>query len=543
MGKDKLSTAAQWLLDSIQNNKTVLVVVDSDCDGYCSSAILINYLYLYNPGWTQKNLDYYLHNGKEHGIGDLNLKEVAFKYSLIIVPDAGSGDFNEQYELSQLGTRIIVLDHHPIPTIEQYENTVIINNQLCDYPNKALSGGGITWQFCRYLDIVLKLNNANNFLDLVATALVGDMMSLLNKETKHLVQNGLQEKNIKNPFLYSIIKKNSYSMGNKITPTGIAFYVVPYINAMVRSGETEEKRLLFNSLLNFKAFKRVPSTKRGHSAGEVETLVEQALRVCANVKNRQTKRQDAMVEQLEKEIEKNNMLDHKVLVFLLEDNKEKNIFGLIANKMMAKYQRHCCILSKVEKDGEVFFEGSARGYDKNEGEGFKTICEETGLAEYTQGHMSAFGCGWSQKNIPSFISSVDEKLKNIDSEITYFVDYIFTGSDINGNILLNISNYNNLWGKDIDEPLVAIEKIKVTKDMVSVYEKKDLTLKIQASCGISLMLFKASPDLCDKLRYDNEGYIELNIVGTANANSWNGKTTPQIFIKDYEITDEQSYYF
>ena len=59
------------------------------------------------------------------------------------------------------------------------------------------------------------------------------------------------------------------------------------------------------------------------------------------------------------------MMDHKVLLFLLEPGQIKpEIRGLIANKIMARYQRPCCMLTKVDRDTEVIYEGSARGCDK-----------------------------------------------------------------------------------------------------------------------------------------------------------------------------------
>jgi len=61
---------------------------------------------------------------------------------------------------------------------------------------------------------------------------------------------------------------------------------------MTRSGSVEEKELRFKSMLKHESFKELPSTKRGHCLGETETLVDQAIRVATNVKNRQTKAQD-----------------------------------------------------------------------------------------------------------------------------------------------------------------------------------------------------------------------------------------------------------
>ena len=71
-------------------------------------------------------------------------------------------------------------------------------------------------------------------------------------------------------------------------------------------------------MLNHRAFDTLPSTKRGHRAGDTETLVEQAVRVATNVKNRQTKAQEEFLEKVERKIEKHNLLSHKVLLFLLE---------------------------------------------------------------------------------------------------------------------------------------------------------------------------------------------------------------------------------
>ena len=73
------------------------------------------------------------------------------------------------------------------------------------------------------------------------------------------------------------------------------------------------------------------------------------MRVVTNVKNRQTKAQDSGLATIEKMIEEQGLLNHKVLLFLLEPGQvDKNIAGLIANKIMAKYQRPTCILTKVE---------------------------------------------------------------------------------------------------------------------------------------------------------------------------------------------------
>ena len=248
-----------------------------------------------------------------------------------------------------------------------------INNQLSDYPNKELSGVGVTWQFCRYIDSILNCNYANNFLDLVALGECGDMMSLRSTETRYLISKGFKLENIKNPFISYMIDKNSFPLSKAdyissnpemgCTSMGAAFFIVPFVNALTRSGTQTEKELLFKSMLDNYAFTKILSNKRGHKEGEQETILAQALRTATNVKNRQTRAEDAGMALLEAKIKENCLLQHKILLFLLKENEiEPNIRGLVANKMMAKYQRPCLVLSYSPE--KRIYEGSGRGYTK-----------------------------------------------------------------------------------------------------------------------------------------------------------------------------------
>lgn len=383
------------------------------------------------------------------------------------------------------------------------------------------------------------------------------MMSMRSIETKHLIMNGFCDENVHNPFISTMAERNSFSLGGKITPMGAAFYIAPFVNAMVRSGEADEKELMFKSFLKFKAFDIIPSTKRGHRPGETEQLVTQAVRVAANVKARQTKVQDTTLEILESMIEDRRLLDHKVLLFLLEPGQvDKNIAGLVANKFMAKYQRPCCILTKTEimvtaYDGkgnaiiqipQVVYQGSARGCDLAGVTEFKDLCENTRLTTFVAGHQGAFGLGIKAENIDAFIAATDKALAAMSEEPIYYVDYIYRGTNVNGEQILDIARLADIEGKDIDAALVAVESIKVSSDMVNVYVKKNNTLKITLPSKVSLMLFNAPDDICNLLS-NTQGYIELNIVGKCNANEWNGWVTPQIFIEDYEIVGECKYSF
>ena len=552
LGIENLKSAAAALVSTIQNKKNVLIVVDSDCDGYTSSAILLNYLYDLFPSFIENNVKYYIHEGKEHGLLDVMNYINEHDFDLIILPDSSSNDYGYHKELYQSGKKIIILDHHEAEYISPY--AIIINNQLSDYPNKDFSGAGITWQFCRFLDKLLGSNNSDNYIDLVALGNCGDMMSLKSIETKHIINKGF--KNIQNPFFYYMADKNSYSLGDKLTPMGVAFYIVPFINAMQRSGNLEEKELLFKSMLKYEAFKIIPSTKRG-CKGQTEKLVEQAVRTAINVKNRQTRAQDAGMELLENKIISDNLLEHKVLLFLLEPGEiDKNIAGLIANKMMAKYQRPCCILTKVEEIEEsiiltsnppqeykyITYQGSARGCDKVGINNFKDICTETKCIMYAEGHQGAFGLGIEESQINSFIKETDRILKDMSDEPIYYVDYIYNGIDVSSQAILDIASLDDLWGKDMDEPMVAIHDLKINEKMITLMSPdKKPTLKIILPNKVSLIKFNSSQEEYENLC--SEGYIAIDVVGRCNQNIWMNYVNAQILIDDYEIISKAKYYF
>ena len=536
-GEENIKNAVIALANAINNNLDTLILVDCDCDGYTSAAIMINYLYDLFPAFVDNHLKYYLHEDKTHGLSDCIDYIEKNDFKLIIIPDAASNDYEYHKQLKNEGRTIIILDHHEAPYVSK--DAITINNQLSDYPNKQLSGAGIVWQFCRYMDKLRGGYQADEYIDLAALGNCGDMMSLKSIETKHIITKGFRNENIKNPFIYGMAEKNSYSLGNKITPIGAAFYIVPFINSMVRSGTLEEKEILFKSMLKNEAFKEILSNKRGHKLGEMEKLIDQALRTATNVKSRQTREQDKGMELVESMIEKYNMMKHKVLIFLLQPGQiDPNIAGLIANKIMAKYQRPVLMLTNRDN----MYQGSARGYSKSGIENFKDICQETGLTEYAEGHQNAFGLGIKPENIDKFIELTDIALANMQSEPLYYVDYIFKGVDVKPEVILEISNLNDLWGQDIDESLICVENLKVTKDnLVLMSPDKKPTLKITLPNKLSFIKFGSSQEEYEKLL--SNGYIEINVIGKCNANEWMGNITPQILIEDYEIIGMSKYNF
>lgn len=538
------------LIKHINNNDKILIQVDSDCDGYTSAAALINYLNCLFPAYVQNNISYRIHDGKEHGIiVDAVPKDV----KLVIAPDSSSNDYEEHKTLHDKGIDVLVIDHHEADKISEY--ACIINNQLCDYPTKSLSGVGMVYKFCSYIDEILNVDYANQFLDLVALGMIADMMDLRDFETRHLITRGLEK--IRNPYFNGMVKKNEFSLRDGITPIGIAFYIAPYVNATIRMGDYEEKMTLFESMLDYKGYEQIPSTKRG-CKGQLETRVEQACRNSTNIKSRQTKARDSALEIIENIIKENNLLDNKILMIKLDNNHtvDKNLTGLIANQLMAKYQRPVLLLNKVitthtylNEDGSkeildvITWEGSGRGYDKSRFDNLREFLKNSDLVMYAEGHANALGVGVEDTFFDLLVKYSNQALENFDFSPCYKVDFIFDGSNFKGTDIIEIAELKSIWGQGIDEPYVAIENIKVSKDNITLMSaNKNPTLKITLSNGASLIKFKSSEEEYEKLKSDL-GCNTINVIGRCERNIWNGTVSPQIIIEDYEITSETKYYF
>ena len=571
-GDEIMQNASNCLLSHLDADHTICVIVDCDCDGYTSSSILINNIYdLKSEEYINNHVYWYMHEGKQHGISDCMDWIEDCNPDLVIIPDAGSNDKEQLQLLEDKGIDVIILDHHEIEEhdfwyTECHPHLYLINSQLPQYPNKELSGAGVVYQFCKYLNRMRGLEDKGIedwYLDLVATGLDGDMMSLQSFETRRLITKGLNPNNIHNPFIYEMWQKNKFKLGDNPTAWGFTFYVVPLVNAITRSGTLEEKELVFNSMLKFKAFKQIPSNKRGHKLGETERLVDQAVRTCTNVKNRQTRAEEAGLELVEHLIEENNMMEHKVLLFLLEPGAIKaEIRGLVANKLMARYQRPCCMLTKVEheyKGGEleystksifpilhfqgekyITYEGSARGCDKVGVTEFKDICAATGVCEYTIGHQGAFGIGLRQENISAFIRNTDFQLESMSSEPIYYVDYVWRAKEVDPQAILEIAEMSEYWGKDCDEALVAIQGLQITKDQITMMASN--TVKISLPHNVSMIKFRMPDEEYKKLISDN-GYVEINAICKCNKNEWNGNISAQLMLENYEIVGECGYVF
>lgn len=538
---DNMREGACMLIRHLAAKDPVFIQVDPDADGFTSAAFLINYISAIFPS-ARNLITYRFQEGKEHGLFCDTIPEEA---KLVIAPDSASNNIEVHKQLTERGVDVLVLDHHECDEISPY--ACIVNNQTCDYPNKTLSGVGIVFKFCWYIDTLLggniEYNRAEDFIDLAALGIISDMVNLTHIETRFIVKQGLEH--IKNPFFKTMVEKNAYQLGEEVTPIGVAFYVAPYINATIRSGTAEQKELLFRSMLNEDAELLIPSTKRG-CKGQTETIVTQAIRNCVNVKKHQDDaKKNEMAKIEETLLQDGDLINQKILFIQLQEKVDKNLVGLIANQLMGKYQKPVILMNRYEdiaEDGEtsVRWSGSARNVARSALKNFREFVLDSGLAQYAEGHASAFGVSFTDEAALQFLNYANIKLQNIDFSPTYKVDFIFEGNAQIEQDILNIASLSSYWGQGFEECLIAIKNVKVTEKNLTLMSKdKNPTLKISLPNGVDLIKFKSSEEEYNSLLPEKGKALYITVVGTCAKNEWCGNINAQVLLEDYEINEIQ----
>jgi len=491
------------------------ILIDSDTDGYTSSAILFNYIKKISK--DKIDINYILHNRKEHGLTDEIMNKIyEFNPDILIIPDAGSNDIENLKKLIYSGIDVIVIDHHEIVDENNlFPELLIINNQISKNKdiNKNLTGAGLSLKFCQACDKYLQTNYAEDFYDLAALGQIADGSDISENEVRNIVFKGLN--NIKNGFIKTVLK-DYFPNKEKIVPFNLSFSIIPLINSVARIGELEDKKELFRALVEnedfcLKIYTTVIKKKKNKVTNKFDKIsvnlnfYEYVLDICKKDKLKQAP--------LSKAISDNEDLfdnNYGIAIGIIDDSLDKNsgaVMGLAANKMLDKFRKPILILHE-NKD---YYMGSARGYEKVLKD-FKSWCIKTNLVKYAQGHSNAFGICIKKENLEKF-KELSNELKN-DNYI-YDVDLILDGS-ISKVAIEDINNNLEIIGGKVYQPLFAFLNINFEKK----YIKKKGNMLTLYKDGIEFIMYNSSSiNLSDILGNNFNSCIELSVIGTPSI-SW-----------------------
>ena len=549
---DNIEVASRIIIDSIENKKTIGILVDCDADGYTSSSVMYDYIVRISNKQVIPKI--FIHKGKQHGLSDKEVFEEIknSNLDLLIIPDAGTGNILECNNLIMSGTAIVILDHHRVDnrmwidpnTVKEtnelipytgliFNNAIIVNNQLSENAtDKAMTGEGIVYKCIKYIDEIININIADEYLDLVAVGMIADGCDLTNLQSRYLVLKGIEQlknKTNRNIFLKELINKQSYSMNNNITITSIAYYICPLINSMIRLGEHEQKYNMFKAMCN--STELIERKLRGKGIVPI-SISEYVYKDCLQLNKKQKEIVVESSEYIENEVKEYNLDKFPVLVCNANNNIDKNFTGLIAANIAGKYKRPCLLLNEYNS----VLSGSARGFDKSQIRDFNSWCKETNLFKSVEGHSNAFGVSIELNNVQKLI---DELLTiEYNDELIYHVYNVYDDKTISSELIKRLYKHNNLWNNGIDEPLFCVKDIIANINNIKLKGKNNNVISFNYRNIIITYISKHSLlEEYNKLKQCGDN-LSFTLICKFSYDSYNDKYQLLVEDWDYEVCND-----
>ena len=530
---DNIFIALNCFLKHFNMRNKISILIDEDVDGFTSSAIMYSYIKQLDKDYP---VEYILHKkAKSHGLNEYGeLIDIPNETKLLIVPDAGTNDYNECKQITEQGIDIIILDHHE----KEFDNpyAIVVNNQTSNsYDNKTLCGVGIVYKFLQAIDEELWVDFSNKFLDLVALGNISDMMDIRSFETKFLIDKGLSS--ICNNFFKSLIEAQNYTMKDKINIHNIQWYITPVINGMIRFGSYEEKDLLFRALTEqyeeFEYKKRATKTKPAETI--IENIYDRVARLCLNAKNRQDNKRKKGVSEVNNLISQTITKQDKIVMADVTDILDNELTGVVAMKVAEEYNMPCILLRK-RFDNKEKYGGSMRIPHNCPVYNFKDIINSCESFNNCIGHQGAAGVEIDVNKVHSGKQELNNMLKDICYDTTFIVDYILNEYEVDFALVNDLIKLEDYVGQGIPETLIAIEDIQLSKKDFEIIGKNSNTITFRLN-DIKFIMFNANNQLLEWLsdEWSESGNVKFIIVGAPTINNFNGVKELQVNIKGMNV--------
>ena len=484
----RIDEARNIVVDGINNNLHFKVLFDTDTDGVMSGTQITRWLLNFT-----KNVDYRINQGKSHGIQNKDLDWYK-DCDILIIVDSLDSDNIKYKNIYESGTKIIILDHHSIKDEIDYDTYTTLVSSNRKYENPQLSGAGVVWKFCKYLDEYMGTDYANNLMDLATCGIIADMSDMSEKsmENRYICNNGLN--NLVNLGLKKII--GSYEFNS----TAVSFSIASLVNACNRVNKNELAVSLFMS----------------DDKKEVSKLVKE-LQECKILQNEEV---DRILPDIIESLDKQN---GKVLYTIIDT--DYGIGGLIGNKLLERYQKPLLIL----KDTGKSYAGSCRAIGLDD---FKAMCSETGLCK-ADGHELAFGIEIRKDKFDNFIKSINDKLNNVEFVNKKDIDLLLNIEDVSPSLVTYIKNLEKVSGTGFSRITVEIDNV-TDYEISSFKDGKHLVIK---NPYVTFIEWNTS---CDYDDMEDNSMLEtpINFIGSLDSGFLARKFILKMIIDEYEVQNE-----
>ena len=502
-----MGQAVERIIQAFTANEKILVFGDYDVDGTTAVACMYQFIksqhlktefyipHRYREGYgvSKAGIDFALENG----------------FSLIISLDCGIKSVELVQYASELGIDFIICDHH-LPDAQLPAAVAILNPKQkdCNYPYKELCGCGVGFKLITALcqKLGLPVETAYQYLDLVATAIAADIVSMTG-ENRVLSYYGLKKAN-ENPN--NGIKALSILSGfvKKLEINSLVFIIAPRVNAAGRMDEGRKAVMMF-----------------------VAKTVEEAMKWAEELHIDNTNRKEAdanITEEALSIIGSDTILMNRKSTVIFQPHWHKGVVGIVASRLIEHYYRPTIVLTQ---SGE-YAAGSARsvsGFNV-----YEAIHQCKDLLLGYGGHFYAAGMTLEINKVDAFCQKFEEIVAaTIHPELLIpeiVVDAEITLQDVRWRFY-EILCQMEPFGPDNLRP-VFITRGVFNTGFSKIVKENHVRFSLKQN-GVTLT--GIGFNMADKMPLLQTNY-PLDIIYKIEENEWNGEKTLQLKVLDFKIS-------
>ncbi|MBQ7715865.1 MAG: single-stranded-DNA-specific exonuclease RecJ [Clostridia bacterium] len=527
-----IEKGASRIIESVEKGERIVIYGDYDVDGVTSVSIL--YLYLKRLG---AEISYYIPTrlGEGYGMSRAAIDKIASDGAdLIVTVDTGITAIEEASYVRSLGISLIITDHHEChDKIPDAEAVINPRQPDCSYPFKELAGVGVAFKLICTMDKMLHPSDplgecvrrvSDEFADLVAIGTVADVMPVKD-ENRLLVSYGLYlmetSPRIAVSELLAAVNGDSakFKPKRRITSGIIGYTIAPRINA---AGRIKDASLAVEMFL----------------AEDRETAAKYANMLCEINRERQAEESEIIESANAKIAEEHDFTNDPVIV-LSDKEWHHGVIGIVASRITEKYRCPSILVSFDSEEND----GSPSDVGKGSGRSVKglnlvealTFCSDL-LIKYG-GHELAAGLTITRENLPEFRRRINDyardKIGVKAQEPRFSADIEVLPSDIGMREAKELYAFEP-FGVSNPVPVFIMRNLKVRsasnvgggKHAKYVLEKDNHTFQA--------MFFRRSVSDIDIFEGDT-----TDIVFNLDVNSFQGKETVQLLLKDMTLSSSQ----
>jgi len=518
------TTAAERIARAVSDRQRIVIYGDYDVDGITAVAILHACLKMVGA-----NVGFYVPHRLTEGYGvndDAIDKLIAEGAQLLITVDCGISAADALGRATAAGLDVIVTDHHsPPPPEDLPEVTAIVHPQLGDseYPNADLSGAGVAlklaWQVARVICGRDRVDEQMREFLLNATCLaalgtIADVVPLIG-ENRSLAFHGLLGLPAsKHPGLRALLESANLA-NEKLDAFHVGFVLAPRINACGRMG---------------------------HARLAVELMTDAPADRCRKIadylakQNAERQRVERAIVAQAVELARERGMDgpeHRAIV-LWSDDWHGGVIGIVASRLVDRFAKPAVLIA-IDDNG--CGQGSGRSIPGFHMRDALAACERHLLS--FGGHAMAGGLRVSGENIAAFAEAFGQcaarkiapeqmaPALNIDAEVPL--------SALNFQVARHIARLAP-FGQGNPHPLVAIRRCRVLVPPRRM-GRNGATVGMMLGQGQARMraVGFGMGDLADELI----GVNTIDVVGEPMLNSFNGRTSVELKLKDVKWGDAE----